>query len=119
MTSAEPVDMTAIRIKKSMAYSPVLPRSFCATRGATRPEDDTRGFLILKVTCLKHVVCVFTSADVGVCQEWRSLSAAEADVGQSHGGGEGERDGEPREAAEDEAPNALQRFGSHRALPKK
>ena len=37
MTSAEPVDMTAIRIRNRMAYSPVVPSSFWATRGAARP----------------------------------------------------------------------------------
>ena len=37
MTSAEPVDITAIRIRKRMAYSPVVPSSFWATRGAARP----------------------------------------------------------------------------------
>ena len=37
MTSADPVDMTAIKIKKSIAYSPVVPNSFCATNGAARP----------------------------------------------------------------------------------
>ena len=41
ITSAEPVDMTAIKIKKSMAYSPVVPSSFCATRGAARPAETS------------------------------------------------------------------------------
>ena len=37
ITSAEPVDMTAIRIKNSIAYSPVDPSSFWATSGAAKP----------------------------------------------------------------------------------
>ena len=37
MTSADPVDITAIRMRKSIAYSPVEPSSFWATRGAARP----------------------------------------------------------------------------------
>ena len=37
MTSAEPVDMMAIRIKKIMTYSPVEPSNFCATSGAAKP----------------------------------------------------------------------------------
>ena len=40
MTSADPVDMTAMRMRKSMAYSPVVPRSFWATRGAARPDRN-------------------------------------------------------------------------------
>ena len=47
MTSAEPVDMTAIRMRKSIAYSPVVPKSFWATSGAARPlpmsASDRRG----------------------------------------------------------------------------
>ena len=39
MTSADPVDMTAIKIRKSIAYSPVGPKSFCATNGAVNPAD--------------------------------------------------------------------------------
>ena len=34
---SDPVDMTAMRMRKSTAYSPVLPSSFWATRGAARP----------------------------------------------------------------------------------
>ena len=40
MTSADPVDMTAIRIKSTITYSPVLPRSLCATVGGTRPAKS-------------------------------------------------------------------------------
>lgn len=37
MTSADPVDMTAINMRMIMAYSPVDPKSLCATRGAESP----------------------------------------------------------------------------------
>ncbi len=37
MTSADPVDITAIRMRNSIAYSPVVPNSFCATSGADKP----------------------------------------------------------------------------------
>ena len=37
ITSADPVDMTAIRIKNSIAYSPVEPSNFWATNGAAKP----------------------------------------------------------------------------------
>ena len=38
ITSADPVDITAIKIKKSIEYSPVAPSSFCATSGAANPK---------------------------------------------------------------------------------
>ena len=38
MTSADPVDITAIKIKNNIAYSPVEPRSFWATSGAANPK---------------------------------------------------------------------------------
>ena len=38
ITSADPVDMTAIRIKNSIAYSPVEPSNFWATNGAAKPK---------------------------------------------------------------------------------
>lgn len=39
MTSADPVDIIAMRMRKMMTSSPVEPRSFCATRGAARPIE--------------------------------------------------------------------------------
>ena len=47
MTSADPVDITAIRMRNSIAYSPVEPSSFCATRGAARPDGKGKIDLIL------------------------------------------------------------------------
>ena len=38
MTSADPVDITAIKIKNNIEYSPVDPKSFCATSGAANPK---------------------------------------------------------------------------------
>ena len=40
MTSADPVDITAIKIKKSIEYSPVDPNSFWATSGAANPRSQ-------------------------------------------------------------------------------
>jgi len=37
MTSADPVDMMAMRMRKMITNSPVEPKSFCATRGADKP----------------------------------------------------------------------------------
>ena len=67
MTSAEPVDITAMR--KRMAYPPVVPSNFWATGGA--------------------------------------------EVGQPHGGGQGEGDGKPDQSACYEAPDSLQRLSCH------
>ena len=39
--SADPVDMMAINIKNKTVISPVLPNSFCATSGATKPKKTT------------------------------------------------------------------------------
>jgi hypothetical protein len=39
MTSADPVDIMAIRIKKMMTYSPVDPSNFWATKGAAKPTN--------------------------------------------------------------------------------
>ena len=44
MTSADPVDITAIRIKNSIAYSPVEPSSFWATSGAAKPKTQLMPF---------------------------------------------------------------------------
>ena len=44
MTSADPVDITAIRIRNKIAYSPVDPSSFCATRGAAKPKNKINEF---------------------------------------------------------------------------
>ena len=41
MTSADPVDITAMRIRNSIAYSPVEPRSFWATNGAASPRETS------------------------------------------------------------------------------
>ena len=41
ITSADPVDITAIKIKKSIEYSPVDPKSFCATNGAANPAETS------------------------------------------------------------------------------
>ena len=38
ITSADPVDITAIRIKNNIEYSPVDPKSFWATSGAANPK---------------------------------------------------------------------------------
>lgn len=40
MTSADPVDITAIKIKNNIAYSPVEPSSFWATSGAAKPNTQ-------------------------------------------------------------------------------
>jgi len=48
-----------------------------------------------------------TSADVLIGEQRRALSAAHAQVGQSHGGGHAKGNGEPGQAAADEAPDAL------------
>merc|ERR1740129_341699 len=77
-----------------MAYSPVVPRSFWATRGAASPRRD-----------------------VGVGQEGRPLGTAHTQVGQAHGGGQGEGDGKPGQTAQNEAPYTLQRLSCNRALP--
>ena len=46
MTSADPVDITAIRIKNSIEYSPVVPNSFWATRGAASPRSNVIEIII-------------------------------------------------------------------------
>ena len=46
MTSADPVDITAIKIKNSIEYSPVVPNSFWATRGAANPRANVMEILI-------------------------------------------------------------------------
>ena len=38
ITSADPVDITAIKIKNNIEYSPVDPKSFWATSGAANPN---------------------------------------------------------------------------------
>ena len=38
ITSADPVDITAIKIKNNIEYSPVDPKSFWATSGAANPK---------------------------------------------------------------------------------
>ena len=50
----------------------------------------------------------FTLGDVLIREQGRALRAAQAKVGQSHGGGQGEGDGEPGQSAGYEAPHSLQ-----------
>ena len=45
--------------------------------------------------------------DVLVREHGGALGGGEAQVGQAHGGGQGERDGEPDQAPGDEAPHSL------------
>ena len=64
MTSAEPVDMTAIRMRKSMLYSPTVPRSFWATKGAASPEQEKSHYVTglerrIKLSCFQ-VFFLFT-----------------------------------------------------------
>ena len=51
---------------------------------------------------------VFTLGDVFFREQWRSLRAAQSQVGQSHGCGEGKWDREPCQTPGNEAPDALQ-----------
>lgn len=59
----------------------------------------------------------FTFIDVIVAKQRLSLAGAEGDVSETHGGCQGERDGEPDEAARQEAQYALPRLGRHGTLP--
>ena len=47
-------------------------------------------------------------ADIIVSQHGRALGGGEAQVGQAHGGGQGEGDGKPDQTSADEAPDALE-----------
>ena len=58
-----------------------------------------------------------TCTDVRVTEQWRPLMGAEGNVGQAHGGGEGEGHREPNQPSKQEAPHALPRLRSYGALP--
>ena len=58
-----------------------------------------------------------SGGDVLVSEERSSLSRGESKVGEAHGGGQSEGDGEPDQPPGDEAPDSLQRLGRNGGLP--
>ena len=66
---------------------------------------------------LSHQRSSQTLGHVLISEHGRTLGRAETKVGEAHGGGQGEGDGEPDETTCDEAPDSLERFSSHRTLP--
>ena len=83
MTSAEPVDMTAMRMRKRMAYSPVVPSNFWATKGAARPA----GHLIIIVWTVSVSDGLLTLHHVLLSQHGSPLGRGESKVGEAHRGG--------------------------------